>query len=433
MNMIFNFHQIGPGALALMMLLGATAPVGCFELDEPGAATSAGGAGGTGGALPAEEAALTREQLLGKRLFEDTSLSEPPGQACASCHDAAYAYTGTDGSSIPAVAQGSRPEQHGRRNVPTIMYASFSPPFGFLAEAEDDGSVSLTPVGGQFWDGRASSLAEQALGPFLNPREMNNPDKAAVVAKIAAGAYGDLFRAAYGQGALDDPDAAYELVGRAIAAFEVTPRFHPFSSRFDAYLRGEAQLSDQEARGFALFKDPEKGNCIACHAGNVDSRNPSDWLFTDFTFDALGLPRNASLPDNDDPKSFDLGLCDQPGLAGRAPAGLDTHTLCGAFKVPTLRNIARTAPYGHNGFFAELRDVVRFYATRDTNPELWYPRGADGEAQKLDDLPPEYRANVNTSEVPYDRRPGDAPRLSEEEIDAVVAFLEALSDQATAP
>jgi cytochrome c peroxidase len=116
-------------------------------------------------------------------------------------------------------------------------------------------------------------------------------------------------------------------------------------------------------------------------------------------------------------------------LAAKAPPDFDIRSLCGAFTVPTLRNVAITAPYGHNGYFTTLRDVVRFYVTRDTNPELWYPTDAAGNVQKFDDLPAQYQTNVNTDEVPYDRKLGEQPRLNDDEIDAMVAFLNTLTDR----
>jgi len=431
-------------------LVGVAAASGLVACGDPSVDERAAG-GGAGVGASAAEQGLSPRQLLGKRLFEDTALSEPAGQSCASCHDPEHAFAGNNGSTISAVALGSRADQHGNRNVPTAMYASFSPAFDVVAElapaADDKGSdggsdkgsdkgsaehgavTTFTPTGGQFWDGRASSLVDQAKGPFLNPREMNNPDANSVLSKIRKRSYADLFRSVYGDDWSNDPEAAFDHVADAIAAFEETARFHPFSSKFDDSLRGEAQLDPLEARGFALFQDPEKGNCSSCHVGVPGSRDPHDWLFTDFTFDNLGIPRNVEIPDNDDPSNFDLGLCAQEGLASRAPHGFDVAGVCGAFKVPTLRNIAVTAPYGHNGYFGELRDVVRFYATRDTNPELWYPLGPDGTPQKFNDLPAEYAVNVNTEEVPYDRHPGDAPRLSDAEIDAIVAFLGTLSDR----
>lgn len=366
---------------------------------------------------------LTSEQLLGKLLFEDTNLSEPHGQACASCHVAKNAFTGDAGSEVDGVAAGAVKGVTGTRNTQTAAYAMFSPPFHFEWVVEGD-VVEYIPTGGQFWDGRADTLADQAKQPFLNPREMNNPSIAAVIAKVRTAKYASLFTTVYGADALKDDAAAYDLVARAIAAFEQARRFRRFSSAFDDHLRGVAPLSGKAARGFELFKDPEKGNCIACHVGNEASTDPQEWLFTDFTYDNLGVPRNIAITDNADPAFFDLGLCRQDGLAAKAPAGFDIETLCGAFKVPTLRNVAVTGPYMHNGYFKSLRDVVAFYVTRDTNPERWYPNGV-----KFDDLPEAYHGNVNQSEPPYDRLLGETPRLTDDEIDAVVAFLESVTDR----
>ncbi|HEU0030690.1 MAG TPA: cytochrome c peroxidase [Kofleriaceae bacterium] len=365
---------------------------------------------------------LTDEQLLGKLLFEDTNLSEPRGQACGSCHDARTGFAGDDGSRVDGVAAGAVRGVVGTRNTPTAAYAMFAPPFH--VETVSDGEVvEYVPVGGQFWDGRADTLADQAKQPFLNPREMNNPSVAALIAKVRAAKYAPMFVKVYGA-ELDDDELMFDLVARAIAAFESSQRFRRFSSPFDDYLRGTAPLPERAARGFALFKDPEKGNCIACHVGNEASRDPEQWLFTDFTYDNLGVPRNVAIPDNADPAYFDLGLCRQPGLAAKAPAGFDVEGACGAFKVPSLRNVAVTGPYMHNGYFGSLRDVVAFYATRSTNPERWYPDGV-----MFDDVPEVYRGNVNQSEPPYDRLPGETPRLSDDEIDAIVAFLESLTDR----
>ena len=371
---------------------------------------------------------LSHLELLGKNLFEDTSLSEPPGQACASCHDPRLSFTGNAKSPVAVVAAGSRVDQLGARNVPTIMYMAFSPPFRFVEERGDDGEREYTPTGGAFWDGRASSLSEQAKGPLLNPAEMNNRDAAAVVAKVRSSPYAPLMKAVFGENALSDDQVAFENVVAAIAAFESTHDFAPFTSKFDEYLRGNVELTAQEMRGFELFKDAEKGNCIACHAGDVNSRTPEDWLFTDFTYDNLGVPRNNAIPANAGAEHFDLGLCAQPGLAHVLPEGVEMDSLCGAFKVPTLRNVANTAPYFHNGALDSLTAAVSFYVTRDTSPERWFPRGVDGKVQAYDDLPRRLVGNVNRSEAPYDRKPGETPRLSDAEIEDLVAFLKTLSD-----
>ena len=378
----------------------------------------------------ADESATLPIEKLGARLFSDKTLSEPQGVACASCHDPARAFSGVNASPIAAVAAGAPAGTFGVRKPPGLTYAVFTPPFGFIdKEDETTGRMEKTPAGGQFRDGRAADLEEQAAGPLLNPVEMANPSKAAVVEKVKNGPYASLMRDVFGANVFDDSDKAFDRLTQAIAAFERTADFRPFASRFDEVLRGKAQFTPQEARGFELFKDKKKGNCLACHDGKEDSKEPSDWLFTDFTYDSLGAPRNRAIPTNADPKSFDLGLCKREGLAAVAPKGFDVESVCGAFKVPSLRNVALTAPYLHNGSLKTLRDAVAFYATRDTNPERWYSKGAKGRVEKFDDLPAKYRTNVNVKEVPYDRKPGQKPRLSDEEIDAITAFLETLTDR----
>jgi cytochrome c peroxidase len=180
-------------------------------------------------------------------------------------------------------------------------------------------------------------------------------------------------------------------------------------------------LSPGELRGLALFEDPDTGNCAACHPSRPGA-DGSPPLFTDFTYDNVGLPRNARIAANADPAFFDLGLCGplRKDLAAR-------DDLCGAFKVPSLRNVARTAPYFHNGAFATLREAVDFYARRDTDPGLWFPESPAG-VRKFDDLPSRYAGAVNASEVPYDRKAGERPALTDAEIDDVVAFLRTLGD-----
>ena len=378
----------------------------------------------------ADKSALLPIEKLGERLFSDKTLSEPQGVACASCHDPARAFSGVNGSKIPAVAAGAPAGAFGVRKPPGLTYAAFTPPFGFIdKEDETTGRMEKTPAGGQFRDGRAMDLEEQAAGPLLNPAEMANPSKAAVVEKIKNGPNAALMREAFGAQIFDDPNKAFDRVTQAIAAYERTTVFRPFSSRFDEVLRGKAQFTPQEAKGFELFKDKKKGNCLACHDGKEDSKESADWLFTDFTYDVLGAPRNRAIPANADPKTFDLGLCKRAGLAAVAPKDFEVESVCGAFKVPSLRNVALTAPYLHNGSLKTLRDAVAFYATRDTNPERWYPMDAKGRVQKYDDLPGKFHANVNVKEVPYDRKPGQKPRLTDEEIDAITAFLETLTDR----
>jgi cytochrome c peroxidase len=344
-------------------------------------------------------------------IFKDVSLSASGGQSCASCHSAA------EGHSPPnalAVQLGGAPlGQQGVRKAPGIDYLLTNPAFFFDAEG--------TPTGGFFWDGRAASLASQAAEPFLNPFEMANADAAAVVAKLAAASYAAEFQRVFGADVFRDVSGAYQRMTLAIQAYEREDvEFNAFTSKYDAFLRGTARLSDAELRGLALFNSPVKGNCAGCHP-SAKAADGSFPLFTDFTYDNLGVPRNLEITRNADPTYYDLGLCQRADLTGRSD-------LCGAFKVPSLRNVALRKAYFHNGRFKTLKDVVTFYVQRDTHPEKWYPLNPDGTVKKFDDLPPQYHASVNTTEAPYNRHPGDAPALSDAEVDDVIAFLKTLSD-----
>ena len=376
------------------------------------AACGGGGTAGTSSAPPTE-AQLSPAGALGEQIFKDRSLSASGQQACASCHNEDAAHS--PGNALAAQLGGPAMDQQGLRTAPSIRYLASNTPFFFDSEG--------TPTGGFFWDGRAASLAAQAGEPFLNPREMANADRAAVVARLARASYAAEFRKLYGEQIFADVDAAFDRLTLALAQYQrEDTAFNGFSSKYDAFLRGTAQLSDQELRGLAMFNSPAKGNCAACHPSARGS-NGALPLFTDFSYDNLGLPRNPELLANADPAYFDLGLCARPGgeLAARTE-------LCGAFKVPSLRNVATRGALFHNGRFKTLKEALTFYVQRDTNPEKWYPLDADGSIHKFDDLPPAYRANVNTSEAPYTRSRGDVPALSDAEIDDLIAFLKTLND-----
>ncbi|MQA37276.1 cytochrome-c peroxidase [Rugamonas aquatica] len=361
---------------------------------------------------PAKEE-LSQAAQLGELIFKDQSLSASGKQSCATCHSPDNAHGPTN--NLAAQLGGATGDVQGFRAAPSLRYLNQNPAFFFAKDG--------TPTGGFNRDGRAQSLAEQAERPFLAPHEMDNANKQSVVDKLKKAAYVEKFRALFGAGILDNAEQAFSRITFALQKYQLEDtEFHPFDSKYDQFLAGKVKLSDQELRGLALFNDPAKGNCIGCHtsARGADGAPP---LFTDFTFDNLGLPRNKKLAATADPAYFDLGLCgpDRTDLAARAD-------LCGAFKVPTLRNVATRQTFFHNGSFDNLKDVVAFYVRRDTNPEEWYPTGADGVVQKFNDLPPEYRKNVNTTEVPYNRQPGMAPALSPSEIDDVVKFLGTLTD-----
>lgn len=228
-------------------------------------------------AAATDELGLNNLQLLGKRIFEDRTLSEPAGVSCSSCHDPRTAFQGNNGSPVRAVAQGSQAGVLGQRKTPSLTYAAFIPTFGFIKQKnKETGKIEIVPAGGHFWDGRADTLQQQAEGPLLGKREMNNPSRSAVANKVRDGAYADLARQVLGNEVFADPETAFTKLLDAVAAFERTPRFNPFCSKFDDFLRGKEALSPQEARGFALFKNSKKGNCIACHDGNEKSHRPQD-------------------------------------------------------------------------------------------------------------------------------------------------------------
>jgi cytochrome c peroxidase len=380
-----------------------------------GAGAPAAGAGLPG--RPAQPGAPERDTIrrereqLGKLLFFDTNLSEPRGTSCASCHDPRRAFSGNHGSTI-GVPLGSRPGTYGLRNTPSLTYASFIPPFNIDAEEE-----VLEPKGGQFLDGRVSVLDQQAEGPLLAPLEMNNGDRATVVAKIKA-AYAPGFKAAFGDDIFSrGTNRAFLAVGAALKAFESTATFHPFSSRFDRYRAGRLVLSAAESRGMSVFFDPAKGNCMVCHLARPQIVNAVA-QFTDFGYETLGLPRNPAIPANADPAFFDLGL---GGPKRRAPRGDPSFN--GAFRTPTLRNVAVKEAFMHNGCFTRLEDVVAFYATRDTDPGRWYPHGV-----RFNDSPAADQQYINVSK-PFGRHPGDAPAFQGQDIDDLVAFLRALTDE----
>jgi cytochrome c peroxidase len=359
------------------------------------------------------EATRSQKASLGDLIFHDATLSASGRQSCSSCHAASAGHA--PDNALAAQPGGADLSLQGTRVAPSIRYLASNGAFHF--DAED------TPTGGFFWDGRAASLAEQAGGPFLNPVEMAMPSKQAVVARLQQAAYAGQFRAVFGEDIFNRVDDAYAAITEALQAYQLEdPEFQPFSSKYDAFLRGQVALGAQEARGLALFNDPAKGNCAACHPSEraADGSHP---LFTDFSYDNLGVPRNAEITANADPAFFDLGLCARPD--GALAARTD---LCGAFKVPSLRNVALRQALFHNGRFKTLQDALSFYVQRDTHPEKFYPRKADGSIDKFDDLPDAYKANVNTSEAPYDRHSGDAPALSDAEIVDVIAFLRTLTD-----
>lgn len=359
---------------------------------------------------PPDDPALV---ALGKKIFFDQRLSEPAGTSCASCHDPAQAFSGLHGSRL-GVPLGSRPGHYARRSTPSVLYMRFVPKFHYF---EDDEAPAPEPRGGFFWDGRADSVAELVRQPMFNPDEMNGGTPRLLASKIARAPYVREFRAAF-HGA-STPDAVLRGVGLAIQAYLISDEMTPASSKYDAYVRGQATLTEQERLGLEVFKDRRRGACAGCHRMAETSANPEESTFTDYGYDAIALPRNHELPGAKDPTAFDLGLCERKSAT--TPSA--DQRFCSNFRTPSLRNVAVFPSYGHNGIYKTLREAVAFYARRAVAPDRIYPPG-----QKWDDVPARYRANVNVYAPVYNRPLGGKPPLTDAEIDAVVAFLNTLTD-----
>jgi cytochrome c peroxidase len=353
---------------------------------------------------------------LGRRIFFDASLSASGQMACSSCHDPRYAYGPPPGKGI--ANGGAHLDQPGTRAVPSLRYLHGAPKFSETTRFADS---DVGPGGGFTWDGRAGTLKDQARIPLLAANEMANRSSAEVVAKLGKSAYAPEFREAFGADIFEHPERAFEAALSALDAFQqISKEFYPFNSKYDAFLRGEIELSEEEERGVALFKDPAKGNCASCHV--VLSRAGQPPVFTDYDFLNVGVPRNPRIAANADPAYFDLGLC---GPARRDLAS--SRQYCGFFRAPTMRNVAVRDVFFHNGVFNSLRDVLRFYVERDIHPEKWYSHNPDGTVHKFDDLPPGYADNVDR-DAPLDRVAGASPALTESEIDDLIAFLKTLND-----
>lgn len=349
----------------------------------------------------AEDAAIGSVEDLGKALFFDTDLSLTRTQACATCHNPDTGFADPSGAAASLGADG---RSLGDRNAPTASYARFSPDFRIDANGK--------AIGGQFHDGRAATLAEQAGGPPLNPGEMAMPSKAAVLERLREKpAYVEAFGRFYGAAVLDDAERAYGAMTASIAAFERTDTFSPFDSKYDRYLRGEYKMSPDEELGMTLFFSTQFTNCHLCHQLKTLPASEGE-TFTNYEYFNIGVPVNTALRQENGvgAGTIDRGLRANPGVTDDAQEG--------KFKTPTLRNVAVTGPYMHNGVFRDLETVIRFYnsynATSDSsriNPETGAPWG-----------PPEVGKTIALKELET------GPALDTRRIKALVAFLKTLTD-----
>ena len=377
------------------------------------------------GALPSAPP-LSPAAKVGEKMFFDRSLSASGQLACASCHDPEHAHASPNGFAVQI--GGKHMNLPGTRAVPSLNYTEATPPYADLLD-NPDGISQPGPGGGYTQDGRAATLAEQAQIPLLSKNEMANASPAQVVARLRKAGYADQFRAAFGADIFKDDKAAFSAAMQALQAYQLEDvSFHPYDSKYDLYAGNKigGDLTAQEMRGFAVYADPNKGNCFACHY-NGAGLNGSVRLFTDFTYAAIGVPRNMAIPANRDPRYYDLGICARPDH--NKP---DDKRFCGMFKTPTLRNVATRKVFFHNGQLKSLRDVIRFYNTRDTQPELWYPT-KKGKVQKFNDLPEQYRANIDT-QAPLDgKKVGAAGAMTEQDMEDLEAFLNTLTDHYKVP
>nr|WP_244851779.1 cytochrome c peroxidase [Caballeronia sp. SL2Y3] len=391
---------------------------------------------------------LSAVAQLGKRIFFDRSLSASGQQSCASCHDPAHAFGPPNDL---AVQQGGpHLTLPGYRPPPSLMYLYRQPAFSIgpdqgdadeapdlaklaaqasgTARAQKSAGVApaapaMVPQGGLFWDGRADTLQAQASGPMVNPVEMANASLAQVAQKLAHTPYKGEFEKLFGPRIFSSGDLAVSEAMFAVARYQVEEQaFHPYASKYDYWLEGKARLTQAELHGLRLFNDPDKANCAGCHVSkpSPDGLPP---MFTDFQYESLGVPRNNALAINRDPTFYDMGVC------GPFREDLREQTqYCGMFLTPTLRNVATRHAFFHNGIYRSLDDVMAFYNERNTAPQKFYPKDAKGAVRKYDDLPLQFHANVDDKDAPFDRKPGDGPAMTQEDIHDIVAFLHTLND-----
>ncbi|ADP72650.1 Di-heme cytochrome c peroxidase [Rhodomicrobium vannielii ATCC 17100] len=354
----------------------------------------------------AASARSSRLEKLGGALFADRNLSFNRRQNCVSCHSPDLAFTDPRelGAVAGAVSRGADGRSLGDRNAPPVTYAAFAPAFHIDATGE--------PVGGLFWDGRAATLEDQAGGPPLNPVEMGMPDKASVVARLKENAaYVSAFRALFGEAVFDDDARAFAAMTAAIAAFERAPAMSPFDSKYDRVRRGEAALTEKETAGRDLFFSRERGNCAACHMSGEGAPAERE-VFSNFRYYNLGVPVNRVVRalNGSAPRVIDGGLAS--GGAVPHEARFD-----GRFKVPGLRNVAITAPYGHNGAFRDLRTVLLSHQ-RGSDPRAGERAGMGSGGFGEPEVPATVSADLKA-----------IVRLDDRDIDALIAFLKTLTDR----
>lgn len=387
--------------------------------------------------LELQPAQLSAKAQLGKLLFFTASLA-PSGQSCADCHHPAFGFSPSDAA--PTQAGGIALQHVGFRRTPGLTY--FGPAFSYstLLLPNAVSSPKGTPLGGFFADGRAATLQEQAAGPLLSSHEMANTDSAQLQTQLLGAPVGRVYEDVYGKGASADDVLLH--VQQAIAAFEREDQaFRTFNSKYDAVMARRAQFTAAEARGFALFFDAQAGNCSSCHSSaTLQPEQPE--LFSNFSYVRHAVPRQGALGYNqdaltlrwltavnhanwqyagtaDEPLFYDLGRC------GPMRQASDEANSCGAFKVPSLRNVAIRRSYFHNGRYQSLVEVMQFYQWRERHPERIYVASAGSKPNKYNDLPDRWHAAVPQL-VPFVN--SARGELSATDVADIIQFLCALTD-----
>jgi cytochrome c peroxidase len=341
------------------------------------------------------------KEALGQILFFDKNLSNNRTQSCATCHNPNNGFVDNRENGVSKMASmGDNNKSIGDREAPTASYARFSPAFHFDEKKQKY-------IGGQFWDGRAATLEDQAGGPPLNPDEMGMASKKEVISRIKENElYVSSFKNLYGNDILENEEKAYVALTQVIALFERTDEFSPFDSKYDRYLKGEYDLTAIEDLGKSLFFSNNNNSCSSCHV--LKGEDKEGETFTNYEFHNIGVPANQTLRNINGVKNIDKGLLNNPAVHDEKEKG--------KYKVPTLRNVAVTAPYMHNGVFADLKTVVEFYdkynnKDRTINPET---KKAWDEAEVKD--------TISTKEL-------KAKALNDRKIEALLAFMKLLTDK----
>ncbi|MCG3706448.1 c-type cytochrome [Aliarcobacter butzleri] len=349
-------------------------------------------------ALMAED---MKKEDLGRILFFDVNLSKNRTQSCATCHNPDAGFVDDRDNGVKKMASlGDDGKSLGDRQAPTASYAKFSPAFYF-----DEKTKKY--VGGQFWDGREATLEGQAGGPPLNPVEMGMSDKKAVVDRLKENSlYVDSFKKIFGADIFKNDDKAYEAMTIAIASFERTDEFSPFDSKYDRYLKGEYDLTPLEDLGKSIFFSNNNNSCANCHV--LKGEDKEGETFTNYQYHNIGTPTNNELRAKNGVKAIDEGLLANSNVSDVAQKG--------KHKVPTLRNVAVTGPYMHNGVFKDLKTVVEFYDKYNNKD-----RNIDPETNKPWDEP-EVKDNISLQEL-------KANKLTDRKVEALVAFMKLLTDK----